>query len=122
MSKKDLQQLDTCQVAGCGKERREHTAGEKAETINHEFSKDGRLIVLDRRRPPGKERGNSQRSSGLVRPMAGGDPILRYLLINKGIITTDELDEAEKMLKTIGALGPTPAMRLGRVDDAAPDA
>ena len=120
MSKKDLAQLDVCGVAGCGKERREHTVAEEEGRLNHEFSKDGRLVVLSRDKPARPPRGNSQRSSGRVVTGAVGDPILRFVLINKGLITVEELDEAERLLRATGALGPTPG--LGRVSDAAPNA
>lgn len=117
MGKKDLKALDTCKVAGCGMERREHQVAEKEERVHHEFSSDGRLVVIDDR-PRGREKGNVQRSSGRVQTGAPGDPILRYLLVNKGLITTDELDEAERILKSTGLLA-TKELGLGR---AAPDA
>lgn len=120
MNKKYLKQLDECKVAGCGIERRAHTAAEEDGKINHEFSANGQLVAINRNKPSGRDRGNSQRSAGMMRPSAGGDPILRYLLINKGIITLDELEEAERLLKVTGAVIASPP-NLGRVD-AAPDA
>jgi hypothetical protein len=120
LAKKDLKALDVCKVAGCGIERREHTVAEREERLNHEFSSDGRLVVVDRS-PRGREKGNVQRSSGRVPASAPGDPILRYLLVQKGLVTTDELDEAERILKSTGLLATSErrTMGLGR---AAPDA
>lgn len=118
LGKKDLRSLDTCRVQGCGKERREHTVEENNGLIHHEFSATGQLIAISNR-PPKHERRNSQRSSGRLRPSVLGDPVLRFLLINKGIISVEELDEAERLLQATGALGPTPRHDLGR---AAPNA
>jgi hypothetical protein len=111
MGKKDIRQLDDCKVPGCGLERRAHRVAETEDRVHHEFSTNGELVVLSKDRPK-RQRGNSQRSSGLVRAGVGGDPVLRYVLINKGVITPEELDEAERILKATGALGFTPG--LGR--------
>lgn len=118
MSRRDLRSVDECKVAGCGKERREHTVAENNGTIHHEFSATGQLVAISNKAPK-RERSNSQRSSGRLRPGIDGDPILRFLLIQKGVVSVDELDEAERLLRATGALGPTPKPDLGR---AAPDA
>lgn len=118
MGRRDLKAVDQCMVAGCGRERRAHTVGENNGSIHHEFSATGQLVAISNRAPK-HERRNSQRSSGRLRPGIDGDPILRFLLINKGIVSVEELDEAERLLRATGALGPTPKPDLGR---AAPDA
>ena len=114
MGKKDIKALDQCKVPGCGIPRREHTVAENEERVHHEFSSNGQLVALakDRPKPP---RGNTQRSGGMVRPGGVGDPVLRFILINKGLVTVEELDEAERILRATGALAPTPATPgLGR--------
>lgn len=118
MAKKDLKAVDECKVAGCGKERRLHTVLENNGEIHHEFSANGQLVAISNR-PPNRDRRNSQKSSGRMRPALAGDPVVRYLLINKGVISVDEVDEAERLLQATGVLGPTPRHDLGR---AAPDA
>jgi hypothetical protein len=125
MRSRALKAGDVCQLAGCGKSRAKHHDLEASGVVNHEFSSDGQLVAIERDKPKGRPRGNAQRSSGRVTVgTAGGDPVLRYLLVNKGILSVAELEEAETLLKATGLLGPTQLPHsLGTVDrGAAPDA
>lgn len=80
----------------CSMSQREHSTAEREGTTRHKFSETGDLVPVD---PPEK----SKKPSG-VGPKTPSDPILRYVLVNKGIITVEELDEAEKMLGSLGVL------------------
>ena len=80
----------------CGVGHREHLAMEREGAKAHKFSENGKLVAVEVKKP-------APSSSG-VGPPAPSDPILRYILISKGIITTDDLDETEKMLSSLGLL------------------
>lgn len=92
-----MRMTETCQVAGCGKTRSEHG------DLKHKFSTTGELEMVESSGPRAA-RGNSQRSKGSVRPGILGDPVVRFLLVQKKIISADELEEAEKMLRASGML------------------
>lgn len=97
---------ETCKVPGCGKNKTEHAAGEKNDSIHHHFSATGDLEFKETTtKSPRETRGNSQRSGGKVQGVRTiGDPVLRFVLVSKGIISPEELTEAEKVLFATGAL------------------
>lgn len=79
-------QAPTCKV--CGKTPEEH------QFTAHTFQADHDRLEAKPKPDEGK----------VARPMTTSDPILRYLLIQKGILTAEELGEAERTLAATGLL------------------
>ena len=86
---------DKCALPGCGKSRLDHERTD----VKHIFSEDGELTT---KRPKVPEGPRALR--GLGSPVASTDPLLRAILIDKGIITVDELEEKEKLLRHLGVV------------------
>lgn len=79
--------LDVCVM--CNNTRLWH----KNNSVRHPFSMvNGELHPP----PPGPK---IVEGPGIVKMSTPFDPVLRMVLINKGIITTDDLDAAEKIIK-----------------------
>lgn len=55
----------------------------------------------------------SVQSEGSVRIPSGGDPMLRMVLLRKGLITVADLDEVEAELRATGVAGYEPPQTLG---------
>lgn len=89
---------DTC--SHCPRSRQEHSAAEREGVVRHQFSKDGELKPLD----PAATVGPQQKQAVPTPQRLPADPILRYVLIQQGIITSDMLTEAEKTLEATGML------------------
>lgn len=107
---------ETCVI--CNRSKNEHNAAEREGVVHHKYSLDGQVHHVDppkKSKPapldlhPGRVRvPPDEPSRGINMP---SDPILRFVMIQKGLITTEELDEAEKMLKTLGMLQTGPVSR-----------
>lgn len=85
----------------CGRGESEHRAAEREGAINHMHS-----LVSSKLEPLVKQEVPTPAANarGLQMPRTPADPILRYLLIQKGIITPDEIDAAENMLTSVGVI------------------
>ena len=77
----------------------EHAVAEREGVIHHKFSADG---VLEEVKVPVAPLGKPRSAADVLKP--GGDPVLRFILIQKGLITPDELLAAEKTLQATGLL------------------
>lgn len=97
---------ETCKIPGCGKNKAQHADGENQGMIHHRFALDKDDLEFKETQSPRELRGNSQRSKGKVTDGARtlGDPVLRFVLVSKGIIKAEELEEAEKILRATGVL------------------
>lgn len=54
-----------------------------------------------------------QENQGHVRIAPAGDPVLRMIMIRKGIITVEDLDNLEAELRATGVAGYEPGQTLG---------
>lgn len=92
---------DPC--AHCPRGREEHGAAEREGVVRHKFSDDGRLVPVD-----SATVGKPEKVQEVPPPVritgTPSDPVLRYLLIQKGLITVGELDDAEITLRATGLL------------------
>lgn len=77
--------MKTCII--CGRTEADHRIGEQAGTMTHQLVTEMPRAQVERSR---------------VDPPV--DPVLRFLLVSKGIITADELAQAATMLGTTGML------------------
>lgn len=93
---------DTC--AHCPREATEHAAAEREGVVRHKFSRDGRLEPLETQQKPGT---NPQTRIAKT----PSDPVLRYILIQAGVITVEDLDKAEATLAATGLLTTAKVMR-----------
>lgn len=88
----------------CGKDKAAHV------NCIHRFSPYGENSVLTQRTdkeplaPP---------AQGQVRIPSGGDPLLRMVLLRKGLITVEDLDALEAELRATGVAGYAPSTTLG---------
>jgi hypothetical protein len=89
---------ETCAL--CPRDAREHAAAEREGVVHHQFST-GDLVHTA---PPKTE-------APQHRTQPPGDPVLRFLLIQAGIITADQLTEAERTLMATGMLQTFPVAR-----------
>lgn len=103
-TKKKSPAPEICSI--CKVERREHEKAEIAGDLHHRFNADGRLVaVKDEKKtdPPPMSRVPE------VKLLTGpSDPILRVVLINKGVISPEDLTAAEEMLISTGLLEAAP--------------
>lgn len=85
----------------CPRTRAEHRQSELEGTVHHRFGEHGDALVrLD---------GFKQEKKGsepAIKVMTGppGDPILRTILIEKGVISLEDLEKAERVLGATGVL------------------
>lgn len=79
---------DGCMV--CSKDREGHRQAEAAGEVNHEFSETGQLVPL-------KKPERTVQTQTL--PF---DPVLRLLLVEKGLVTGAELEEMSQRLASTG--------------------
>lgn len=79
----------TCEI--CSRTRPEHREAEASGEVNHKFSEDGRLTPLKR-----------EQAAAPGAPMPPSDPVLRLLLIEKGLVTSSELEEMTQRLRSTG--------------------
>ncbi|PYS90499.1 MAG: hypothetical protein DMF62_04870 [Acidobacteria bacterium] len=91
--------LELCGI--CHQPREYH----EKDTVRHQFDVGGKLMAKVTSPPPTSSRG-----------VPSGDPILRLLLIRKGIISADDIDAAEKELRALGVAGVGPVARSSRED------
>lgn len=98
--------VDVCRV--CQKSRDEHGS------MRHIFvSTDDRAQGLRPKQSSAGDASNSaSESQGSISGALRGDPVLRLLLIRKGVITPDELTAIENELKATGLASAAPT-RLG---------
>lgn len=89
----------------CGKDKAAHV------NCIHRFSPYGENSVLTQRtdadKPPAPP------AQAQVRIPSGGDPLLRMVLLRKGLITVADLDELEAELRATGVAGYAPSTTLG---------
>lgn len=71
----------------CGTAEGPHRQGEASGQVNHQYSTDGQLRPVEHKAEPKPDR-----------VVASADPVVRLLLIEKGIFTYDELTAAEVKL------------------------
>jgi hypothetical protein len=93
---------DTC--AHCPREAAEHAAAEREGVVRHKFSRDGELNPVD---PATVGKPEKKEGAALPQPIQGlplGDPVLRFVLIQAGVITPEQLTEAERTLLASGML------------------
>ena len=90
--------IDPCTI--CGKPRADHPYrhrfvgyGDAQQTLFKATENDDDASSIDQARPS---------SQGSVRIAPGGDPLLRMVLLRKGIITLADLDAVEAELKGAG--------------------
>lgn len=91
---------ETCEH--CPRTREEHAAAEREGVVRHQFSADGALTAVPGASVPAKQEQTPRRLN------VPSDPVLRYVLVQKGIITSDDLTEAEKTLAATGLLHTQP--------------
>lgn len=83
---------DICKICMLG--RPSHKDAEAAGEVHHKFSNDGRV-----------ERLEEEKKESVIQPTGlPSDPILRFVLISKGVVTPEELEEAEKQLRATGMI------------------
>lgn len=96
----------------CGMNMRQHLTAEREEVVNHKFDERGRLIPL--KPPRGAEATMTPQPPAVPAPPAGpnfqpmGDPVLRFVLIEAGVITVDQLEAVETKLRATGFLVANP--------------
>lgn len=90
----------TCEF--CRSTREEHTVAEREGAIHHEFSADGNFKALPEKKPPAAPSPSAPKPGTAYQP--GVDPILRFVLVDAGIITAEQLEVAEKTLQSTGLL------------------
>lgn len=83
----------------CPRAEKEHKAAEREGVVRHKFNTNGQLIPVDPATVGKPEQPQQPRS--VTTP---ADPILRYLLIQAGVITVEDLDKAEAVLRATGML------------------
>lgn len=94
----------------CGRNMREHRAAEREQVVNHKFNAAGRLELLS---------APSDTGAATPPPPAGpnfqpmGDPVLRFVLIEAGVITVEQLDAVEAKLRATGVLVANPQNNRG---------
>lgn len=94
-----MSQPDTCSL--CNRAEEEHRAAEKYDVVHHPFTRPGQPLkhiggdVKGKKEAPGA----AVQSSGLP-----ADPVLRFVLVEKGLISPDDLEKAEKLLHTMGVI------------------
>lgn len=87
--------------AHCPREATEHAAAEREGVVRHKFSKDGALVPVD----PATVGKPEQKVAPPEQPrLPLGDPVLRYVMIQAGLITPEMLTEAERTLIATGML------------------
>jgi hypothetical protein len=74
--------------------------------------------ILHQFDPGGKLRPKTQVSEPADVSLPKGDPILRLVLIRKGVISVDELEEVEKELKASGVASANTVARSSRENSA----
>lgn len=74
---------------------------EREQAVHHQFSKDGKLAQVSGAPVPSKK--DEAKPAAQVVTISG-DPVLRFVLIQKGLITASELTEAEATLAATGML------------------
>lgn len=89
---------DTC--AHCPRSREEHMAAEREGVVRHKFSADG---ALDPVTPGTVGKPPAQAKQPQVQ-LTPADPVLRFVLIEAGVITPEQLTEAENKLRATGML------------------
>lgn len=82
----------------CHLPKKEHKKLEKAGDIHHEFTMDSQLIPIKGSPSPG---GQSNTSTTVQVPF---DPVLRVILLEKGLITSEELQAKTDQLRDGGIL------------------
>lgn len=89
-----------CSICQTGPD--EHAVAEREGVVHHKFSADG---VLEEVKVPVAPLAGQQK-----RPTQVGDPVLRFVLVQKGIIAPEDLLAAERVLQATGMLQtePTP--------------
>lgn len=76
---------DACSL--CGVSEGPHQRAESCSEINHKFSSDGQLASVEQKPAPKQDR-----------VVAAADPVLRLVLIRKGLVTLEDLAEVEEEL------------------------
>lgn len=94
----------------CGTPFEEHKAAEESGAKHHEWSGDGRLRHVGVTNP--RPADGAAPSRGLASSSPPADPVLRLVLIEKGIITAEDLTRVEQLLAVSGmAFAKPPAYR-----------
>jgi hypothetical protein len=94
---------EKCHICSVG--RQQHEEAEASGALHHKFATQGESLTFSKQE---REKRPLVQSQGLP----GGDPVLRMVLYNKGLITAEELEQAEALLKATGVL------RSGHADPA----
>lgn len=85
----------------CPMTRGQHRKAQEKGLVKHIFSEDGNLTAI---KPPKDDKKKPEGVPSGVYSIPGGDPVLRMILVEKGIITTDELDHVESLLRSVGVI------------------
>lgn len=91
--------VETCTI--CPRTRAEHRVAEAEQVVHHKFAgPGGGLTPLS-----GDLKGKKELPGSVVRPTGlAGDPVLRTILIEKGVISIEDLEKAERTLNATGIL------------------
>lgn len=90
----------------CPMTRGQHRKAQEKGLVKHIFSEDGNLTAI---KPPKDDKKKPGKPEQGVYSIPGGDPVLRIILINAGLITMDEIEEAERLLKATGVIRSGPS-------------
>jgi len=90
----------------CGRDREYHLS----DTVKHQFSLEGQLKA--------KSPSPAEPSRGFTNGRPSSDPILRLVLIRKGILTIEDLEAAEKELNALGVASVGTVARSSGEDSA----
>lgn len=88
-------ELDSCSL--CPRTRREHVVAERDKVVHHKFAEVGGTLQRIKEEKKDKK-------SPVQSPFPLGDPVLRIVLIEKGVISVDDIEKAEQKLKATGVL------------------
>lgn len=81
----------------CDRSRQAHREAEAAGEVHHKFSQNGELEQVDPPKPP-----QQKQTAAPGAPMSPSDPVLRLLLVEKGLVTGQELEEMTQRLRSTG--------------------
>ena len=90
---------DICEL--CDRSPREHETAEREGVVHHPFAGPGQPL----KHLGGEVKGKRDHPGGEIRGLnLPSDPVLRFVLVQAGVVNAQQLDEAEKMLRQTGIL------------------
>lgn len=90
--------FDTCTM--CSRSKREHGVAEREGAVHHQFAGPGGTLQHTKGDIPRKN------APPAAQPVSGPpfDPVLRTILLDKGVITLDDIEKAERTLRGTGVI------------------